>query len=228
MASPAAWVLCLFALVGCGEEDAPVSAPEARPRALVLSGQVVDARDAGVEGADVFLAQEDVPWESMGPGPVEPVEMRRVLVGKTDAEGHYAVTAPGPGKMDRYIWLTARHPDFAFSGHHDPLVVGASVSAQPGPTLRVFRSGAVAGRVEDAQGIGLPEVEVVLRSPFLRGDFRAKSGLDGVFHYPSVPEGPVRVRLADGDDTELEVDVVPSGEVSLPESLLADPAKGDG
>ena len=229
MASPAAWVLCLFALVGCGEDEP--SSPDQGPtaaRATVLSGRVLDAEGGPVEGAEIFLAQEAVAWESTGAEPAEPLEMRRVLVGTTDASGRYAVSIPGSAAATRNVWLTAHHAAYPFCTSHDPWIIETGVSALPGPALRLLRAGALEGRIEDAEGVGLPEIEVVLRSPLVPTDFRVTSGLDGLFRYPAVPEGPVRVRLADGDDTELEADVVPAGEVSLPESLVADPAKGDG
>ena len=61
----------------------------------------------------------------------------------------------------------------------------------------------------------------------MRATFRTRSGFDGVFRFPSVPEGPVEVQVGRDETTAATADVVPGGEVSLPDSLVADPAKGD-
>jgi hypothetical protein len=229
VASLAASILCLFAFPGCGEEE-PVG-PTRQVRAAVVSGDVQDAQGRPVGGARIYLAQEE-PRVAVGarPGtPVEPLEMRRTLAGVTDEEGRYVVHLPGPEDQDRTVWLTAQHAEFPFSADGArALLVEAGIAALPGPTLRVLRGGALIGRVEDEQGQGLPEVEVILRSPLLRADFRTRSGIDGIFRYPLVPEGPVRVRLATGDETEVGIDVVAAGEVSLPDSLVVDAAKRDG
>ncbi len=229
MASLAAWVLCIFVLVGCGDEEPPAPPEHGSARDVVISGEVHDAAGQPVGGAMIFLAQEAQTATSPSPTSTEPLEMRRTLVGATNASGRYAVSLAGGEDRDRAVWMTASHPDFAFSADTErPLLVEAGVSALPGPTLRVLRAGALIGRVEDENGQGLPDVEVLLRSPHVRAEFHTRSGIDGVFRYPAVPEGPVGLRLATQSQDEVGIDVLAAGEVNVPDGLVADPAKGDG
>lgn len=135
------------------EAEAP-PAPEPEKPATRLTGRIVDLVGKPLAGAKVYAAPPDRNQRSPLDGPPWDEPRRKRREATTDAEGRFAVAVLGSGSMR----FAARAGDYAPLDLEDVLVV-AETDNDLG-TLELVPGVRISGRVVDARGQGVGEVEL--------------------------------------------------------------------
>ncbi|MCP4653935.1 MAG: carboxypeptidase regulatory-like domain-containing protein [bacterium] len=153
-----------------------------------LEGWVVDRDGRAVAEAEVSWSTRDLqrPWDLANSDKLP-----------TDADGRFALSDLIPGeKLDLWVW----HRDYGESSAR-----GVECPPEEEIVIVLEKSGRIAGRVVDADGVPVPQAEISTLYEVRSGEsysYRAASDADGVFELRLLMAGRMKLEVrADGFST---------------------------